>query len=162
MRHKPGQIRIESRSPEETFSLGERIGRHLRGELVIGLVGPLGAGKTRFVKGLASGNALDDVRVVTSPTFTLVNEYPGRVRLIHIDVYRLNSPAECTALGFDEMLQKNACIVVEWADRVASILPPDRLWIELMPTGETSRSISVAGLGKCAALSAELTSTLSR
>lgn len=134
------------------MALGERIGSRLPGNLVIGLVGPLGAGKTQLVKGLASGNALDDVRIVTSPTFTLVHEYPGRLKLIHIDVYRLNSAAELAALGFDEMVQPDSCIVVEWADRVIDLLPPDRLWIELFPTGDTARRISLAGQGTCADL----------
>jgi len=141
-----------SDSPEATFAFGERLGRHLVGGLVIGLVGPLGAGKTILVKGVAAGNALVDVSGVTSPTFTLVHEYAGRLRLIHMDVYRLKDAGEFPSLGFDEMVQADACVIIEWADRVVDFLPKDRIWIELVPTGELSRQITVTGLGTRAAL----------
>ena len=88
-----------SASVDETLAVGELLGRLLTGGLVIGLVGPLGAGKTQLVKGMAIGNGLDDAREVTSPTFTLVHEYPGKLPLFHLDAYRLSKPEELVALG---------------------------------------------------------------
>lgn len=129
-------------SAEDTLRLGALLGRSLFGGAVVGLVGPLGAGKTQLVKGIAQGNALTDVRMVTSPTFTLINEYPGTLNLYHLDAYRLKGANELLALGFDELIAPDAAVVVEWADRVESVLPADSLWIDLAPTGETRRRMS--------------------
>lgn len=131
----------QTTTAEETFALGESLGRCFIGGLTIGLVGPLGAGKTQFVKGLAAGNDLDEPTRVTSPTFTLMHEYPGRLRLRHVDVYRLEGVEELTALGFDEWIDADAVVVVEWADRAGPVIPPDALWIELRITGDSSRLI---------------------
>ena len=134
-------------SPEATLALGETLGRALVGGLTIGLVGPLGSGKTHLVKGIATGNGMDDVRKVTSPTFTLVHEYPGKLKLIHVDVYRLSGAAELDALGFEEFAREDAAVVIEWADRVRSALPADALWIDISPTGETSRDFRMTATG---------------
>lgn len=107
--------------------------------MAIALVGPLGAGKTHLVKGIAFGNADDQPREVTSPTFTLMQEYEGRLTLFHLDAYRLNGPKELAGLGFDELLREDACVVVEWANRVRDLMPSDSLWIEIVPRGETRR-----------------------
>lgn len=117
------------------------------GGLTIGLVGPLGAGKTQLVKGIAAGNAVDDVRKVTSPTFTLVHEYPGRLTLYHVDAYRLTGAPELIALGFDELIRPDAAVVVEWADRVRPAIPDEALWVELTPTGNTSRTLAFHATG---------------
>jgi tRNA threonylcarbamoyladenosine biosynthesis protein TsaE len=106
-----------SHSPVETESLGERWGRAARTGLVIGLSGDLGAGKTQLVKGLARG--LDITARVHSPTFTLVNEYGGgRLRLFHLDVYRLETRGQIIAAGLEEFLQPDGVTVVEWAERL--------------------------------------------
>lgn len=136
---------VETFSPAETFQLGERIGRALSGGSVIALVGPLGAGKTQLVKGLAAGVGEGDSRKVTSPTFTLVQEYCGRLTLYHIDAYRLKSAAELTALGFEEMIRGDSVLVVEWADRVQSLIPAGALTIRIEPTGDTSRKFHLSG-----------------
>ncbi len=128
-------------SAQSTFALGESLGHSLVGGLTIGLAGPLGAGKTQLVKGIAIGNALDDADRVTSPTFTLVHEYPGRLTLYHLDAYRLGGGDELTALGFDELIAWDSAVVVEWADRVASVMPDDTLWIDLKVAGETDRTL---------------------
>ncbi|UCC32383.1 MAG: tRNA (adenosine(37)-N6)-threonylcarbamoyltransferase complex ATPase subunit type 1 TsaE [Phycisphaerales bacterium] len=141
----------ETTSAQATFALGEVMGRSLVGGLAVGLAGPLGAGKTQLVKGIAAGNAVDDVRKVTSPTFTLIHEYPGRFRLYHVDVYRLGGAAELLALGFDELLQPDTVVVVEWADRVRSAIPSEALWVELTPSGETSRTVAFDATGEAAA-----------
>ena len=140
----------ETTSADGTFALGETLGRSLVGGLTIGLVGPLGAGKTHLVKGIAAGNMVDDVRKVTSPTFTLVHEYPGRLALYHVDLYRLRGSQELIRLGFDEWLRPDAVVVVEWADRAGSAMPEEALWIELTPTGSTSRTVSLSATGEVA------------
>lgn len=138
-----------STSVDETRAVGELLGRLLSGGLVIGLVGPLGAGKTQLVKGMAIGNGLDDAREVTSPTFTLVHEYPGKLPLFHLDAYRLSKPEELVGLGFDEMAEAGA-VVVEWANRVALAMPDDILWVELTITGDSSRNIAFRAAGPLA------------
>lgn len=142
------QTTWKTASAEETFALGEAIGRSLRGDLTIGLVGPLGAGKTLLTKGIAVGNGLSDPNAVTSPTFTLVHEYAGTISLYHVDAYRLSGSTELAGIGFDEMLESEAAVVVEWADRVRSIMPEDTLWIELAYTGLTTRAITATATGE--------------
>ena len=118
------------------------MGRYLIGGLTVGLVGPLGSGKTLFVQGLAAGNAPEASPEVTSPTFTLIHEYRGRLVLYHLDVYRLKQAAELVHIGFDELARPDSVVVIEWADRVASLMPDDALWIEIDPTEATSRRIT--------------------
>lgn len=105
-----------SHSPEETASLGEEWGRAAQRGLVIGLTGGLGAGKTQLVKGIARG--LGVTTRIHSPTFTLVNEYGGgRMKLFHLDVYRLDSQAQILGAGLEEFLQPDGVTVIEWAER---------------------------------------------
>src|ERR1700690_3098212 len=105
-----------SHSPAETGSLGERWGRSAQRGLVIGLSGDLGAGKTQLVKGLARG--LGVTALVHSPTFTLVNEYSGgRLRLFHLDLYRLETRGQIVSAGLEEYLQPEGVAVIEWAER---------------------------------------------
>ena len=110
-------------------------------------IGPLGSGKTQLVKGIAAGNGVEDVRKVTSPTFTLVHEYEGRLTLYHVDVYRLSGPNELEALGFEEFARPDSAVVIEWADRVRPMVPEDALWIELISTGLTDRTLSFEATG---------------
>ena len=106
-----------SRSAEETFELAARIGAHLVAPAILLLSGELGAGKTVFAKGLAAGLGIDPDEV-TSPTFTLINEYEGRARLYHVDLYRLE-PGACDHLGLDEIFaDPQAITVIEWAERL--------------------------------------------
>src|SRR5882672_2863276 len=119
----------QTHSAEETFNLGKRIGAQLSGGEILLLHGPLGAGKTVFVKGLAS--ALDiDPEEVTSPSFTLVNPYEGRLRLYHIDLYRLNEGASAAhAVDLDELLtDEQVVIVIEWAERLRNYHLPAHVW----------------------------------
>ena len=134
-------------SPKETRDLGERFGRSLRGGEIVLLGGPLGAGKTLFVKGLASALAIpeDDV---TSPSFTLVNHYTGRLALYHIDLYRLSEGAHAAhAVDLDELLSdEHAVIVVEWAERMGNYPLPPTVWrINIEGDGEDPRTISISG-----------------
>ncbi|MFQ5490052.1 MAG: tRNA (adenosine(37)-N6)-threonylcarbamoyltransferase complex ATPase subunit type 1 TsaE [Phycisphaerae bacterium] len=132
---------VTTTSPDATRAFGRRLGQSLAGREVIALIGPLGAGKTQLVKGIAAGLGWADPGEVTSPTFVLVNEYPGRLHLYHIDAYRLSGGAGLEALGIDEMVADDSAVVVEWADKVADVLPEDRLTIRLEPTGENSRRL---------------------
>ncbi len=134
---------------DETFALGKQIGSQLSGGEVLLLDGPLGAGKTVFVKGLAS--ALDiDPEEVTSPSFTLVNPYAGRLPLFHIDLYRLaEGVAAAQAVDLEELLtDERAVIVIEWAERLGKYPLPANVWrISIAGDGDETRNIRLsAGL----------------
>ncbi len=146
-------LRFRSPSPEATHAVARALSSVLEeGGLVIALRGPLGAGKTGFVKGLAEGLGLDP-GLVTSPTFVIANEYPLEsrgLRLVHVDLYRLETAAELESAGLLDVLDEGCILAVEWADRIPSALPADRLEIELslLPAGgEEERSISVSAHG---------------
>jgi tRNA threonylcarbamoyladenosine biosynthesis protein TsaE len=111
-------LKILSRSPEKTRLIGKIIGQAIDSKTMIALTGDLGAGKTVFVQGLASGLDVPEDYYVTSPTYTIINEYPGRIRLFHIDLYRITVANELFDIGFDEICSQNSVVVVEWADRL--------------------------------------------
>lgn len=113
---------ITTHSPEETIELGRTLGQQLQGGEVFAIQGPLGSGKTHFIKGIALGVGADDPDQVNSPTFVLVNEYIGRLELYHIDAYRLDSVSDFEMLGFDDFLHPQSVVLVEWADKVADAL----------------------------------------
>lgn len=139
----------KSAAVAETDALGKQLGEALRLGDVVALIGPLGAGKTRFVKGVAAGIGVGDVRQVNSPTFVIVQEYAAPITLIHVDAYRLRSPDELLAVGFDEFAEQGA-VVIEWGDKIAPILPEDRLEIHIIPTGETTRRLIFSARGPSA------------
>lgn len=105
-----------SRSPEETSRIGESLGQRLRGGEVILLFGPLGAGKTHFVRGLAAGLGLDASQV-SSPSYALIDEHPGRVTLYHVDLYRLSTP-DLPDLGLEDLYGRRNVVAIEWAERL--------------------------------------------
>jgi tRNA threonylcarbamoyladenosine biosynthesis protein TsaE len=137
----------QSSDASETFDLGRRLGAQLTGGEILLLNGPLGAGKTVFVKGLAA--ALDiDPEDVTSPSFTLVNPYSGRLTLYHIDLYRLDEGAAAAhAVDLDELLNdEQAVVVIEWAERMGSYPLPANVWrITISGDGAGPREVSIAG-----------------
>lgn len=139
-------LQLESNSPEATRAIGQALGAAIRVGDVVALVGPLGAGKTVLVKGIAAGAGVSDSRRVTSPTFVIVNEYEGRLRLFHIDAYRLGGQRDLDALGADEFVEQGA-VIVEWAERVSGTLPADRLTVTIEPAGERARRLHVLGEG---------------
>ena len=120
---------FHSTSADETRRLGDTLGRLAEPGLVIGLCGQLGAGKTTFTRGVAEGLGISDSRNVSSPTFMLIQEYPARLPIFHFDTYRLNSSDEFAELGVDEYFYAEGVCLVEWADRVSELLPPDRIQI---------------------------------
>lgn len=132
------------RSPEETMHLAAKFGEKLMEKDVITLEGDLGAGKTTFTKGLAKG--LGVRKTVSSPTFTIVKEYKGRLPLYHMDVYRLEDTME--DLGFDEYFDGDGVTVVEWAHLIESQLPPERLNIYLFHHGNDERKLVIEPIGK--------------
>ena len=121
------KIDITTRSVGETRKLGQQLGAGIHYPLVIALTGELGSGKTAFVQGLAQGLGVPDEYYITSPTYTLIHEFPGRRPLIHVDLYRLNDAADFEEIGLDEVLERQAVVAVEWADRLCDPLPDDHL-----------------------------------
>jgi tRNA threonylcarbamoyladenosine biosynthesis protein TsaE len=120
-------VTITTRSPWETRCLAERIAALLEPGDVVLLEGDLGAGKTAFVQGVAAALGIEEP--VLSPTFVIVREYEGALPLVHVDVYRLQSPAQLADLGLEELLDGTRVALIEWGDRVRALLPPDRLEI---------------------------------
>ncbi|MDD5712367.1 MAG: tRNA (adenosine(37)-N6)-threonylcarbamoyltransferase complex ATPase subunit type 1 TsaE [Smithellaceae bacterium] len=139
------QLALTSRSPLQTEKFGEILGKHLGRGDVVALVGEMGAGKTCMTAGIARGLGVDAAYPITSPTFTLINEYPGRRRLIHMDTYRLATGADLDDTGFEEYLQRDGVLVIEWAEKVKDDLPPEAIWIELRIIDENTREIVVTG-----------------
>lgn len=121
-----------SDGPDETRAIGRRIGSAAVPGTVLALTGELGAGKTQLAKGVAEG--LGVTSVVNSPTFVLMNEHEGRLRLYHVDAYRLGDPEEAVASGLIDERQADGVLVIEWADRLGDWLPEDRLEIRLDPS----------------------------
>ena len=131
---------LVSTSSQQTHALGRALGRAARPGTLLALRGPLGAGKTQLAKGVAEG--LEVSTVVNSPTFVLMNEHVGRLRLYHVDAYRLADPEEAVAAGLLDEREMDGVTVIEWADRLDGWLPLDRLEIELMPgTGLSDRLV---------------------
>jgi tRNA threonylcarbamoyladenosine biosynthesis protein TsaE len=131
-----------SASPVDTETAGSEYGRDLLPGTVIALVGPLGAGKTQFVKGLAAG--IGAPAPVTSPTFTLIHEYTGgRLPIYHFDFFRIEDRQSAERLGLDEYFFGDGISVVEWADKFPELIPPGARWISLEPKSETDRLIAI-------------------
>ena len=147
-------LEVKSHSPEQTRELGVRLGRALQTGDVLCLQGELGAGKTTFVQGIAQGwGSLDSV---SSPTFILVNMYRradqgvGGITqplLFHMDAYRLDSTGEAEELDLDSMLAEGA-LIVEWPERMQSLIPNERLWVEFTQSGEEEREMKFNARGK--------------
>ncbi|SHH50142.1 tRNA (adenosine(37)-N6)-threonylcarbamoyltransferase complex ATPase subunit type 1 TsaE [Clostridium grantii] len=129
---------------EKTFNVGYQLGQLSNAGDVFCLIGDLGTGKTHITKGIAKGLAIDEH--ITSPTFTIVNEYSGRLTLYHFDVYRVNDPDEIAAIGFDEYIFSDAVSVIEWSNYIEELLPEDKviIYIDKLPElGENFRKIKI-------------------
>ncbi|GAB4526264.1 MAG: tRNA (adenosine(37)-N6)-threonylcarbamoyltransferase complex ATPase subunit type 1 TsaE [Anaerolineae bacterium] len=134
-----------SHSETQTRRLGARLGELFTGGEIVALQGELGTGKTRWVQG--AGQGLQVNQPVTSPSFTLVNEYPGRLTLYHIDLYRINQAAEALAFGIEDYLYGDGVCLIEWAERIVEILPPERMWITFHYLDDTKRRITLQAAG---------------
>jgi tRNA threonylcarbamoyladenosine biosynthesis protein TsaE len=135
-------------SVEETLELGKKIGELANPGDIICLIGDLGTGKTHITKGIAEGLGIKEN--ITSPTFTIVNEYSGRLKLNHFDVYRVNDPDEIYAIGFDEYIFSESISIIEWANYIEELIPKEyiRIIINKLPAqGENYRKISIEGYG---------------
>lgn len=133
-----------SHSPEETEHIGEMLGKRLSGGTVLALRGGLGMGKTAFTRGLARG--LGYTGRVTSPTFTIVNEYDGATPLFHFDLYRLDGEDDLFDIGWDDYLARGGVCAVEWSERIDSALPPDTLTVSIARgENDNDRIITVTG-----------------
>jgi tRNA threonylcarbamoyladenosine biosynthesis protein TsaE len=152
-------LRFRSRSSRETRDAARRLGSAICavGEtravgFVIGLVGPLGAGKTEWVKGLAEGLGVD-ASLVTSPTFVIASEYPGPRRLAHVDFYRLETEAELETTGFVDLLDPGQVVAIEWSDRFPCALPGDHIEVRIargLEEPERVREIEMSAFGPIA------------
>ncbi|HKB42494.1 MAG TPA: tRNA (adenosine(37)-N6)-threonylcarbamoyltransferase complex ATPase subunit type 1 TsaE [Gemmataceae bacterium] len=138
-------IDLEDLSATEAF--GRRLGELLFPAAVVGLIGPLGAGKTHLVRAVAEGLGIRDSGIVSSPTFVLIQEYDARLPVYHFDAYRLKNEGEFFDLGAHEYFESNGVCLIEWADRVPGCLPREHLTIRLEITGETSRRATIEPAG---------------
>ncbi len=138
-----------SNSAAQTERLGVRLGELLKPGDLLCLEGDLGAGKTCLARGVSRGWGA--VRSATSPTFTLVNEYAralDSLPLFHLDCYRLRGPQDAVAIGLDDMLETPGVLMIEWPERIAPVLPADRLWISLRWASTTKRGLCFSAVGK--------------
>lgn len=141
------KIQFTTRSINETQDLGRKLGNLIDYPLVIALIGDLGSGKTAFVQGLAGGLQVPEGFYITSPTFTLINEYPGRRPLVHVDLYRLENIKDLEDIGLDEMWYGQAVIAIEWADRLMEGLPADRLTLTMEIMDDNCRNLFLDAAG---------------
>ena len=134
-------------SDKETEAIGEAFGRSVKDGTVIAMYGDLGAGKTAFVRGMARGMGIDER--VSSPTFTIVNEYLGDRTLIHFDMYRLGSADELFDIGWEDYLARGAVCAVEWSENVEEAFYGDEIRLTIEKTSDTSRKITIEGADVC-------------
>ena len=138
-------MQFVSHSTQETEQFGEEVAKSLRGGDVLAFTGSLGMGKTAFTRGLARG--LGCRGRVTSPTFTIVNEYDGKTPLFHFDMYRLGSSDELFDIGWEDYLARGGVCAVEWSERVSAALPDDTIYVDIArgEEDENTRTITVTG-----------------
>ena len=127
----PFEIKILSKSAEETQMIGEKIGRCIATGVLIALIGDLGSGKTVLVQGLAKGLDVSEKYYITSPTYTIINEYPARMPFFHVDLYRLNRGDDIESIGLYDIIGDHSVVAVEWADKIMDEYFPDILHIAI-------------------------------
>ncbi len=135
---------IKTNSTEETEALGRKIGNALKKGDVVSLRGSLGAGKTVIAKGIARSLGIDEA--IVSPTFTLVQEYDGREKLYHLDIYRLSGEDEFESMGGEEFLYPDGISLIEWSEKIDSMLPDGTIYIDITINDDLSRSVDIRGL----------------
>ncbi|MEW6672988.1 MAG: tRNA (adenosine(37)-N6)-threonylcarbamoyltransferase complex ATPase subunit type 1 TsaE [Thermodesulfobacteriota bacterium] len=144
------RLEIITRSDAETRSLGHQIGFFLSHGLILALTGSLGSGKTCLVQGLAKGLDVSDEHPVTSPTYTLISEYQGRLKLYHVDLYRLDSPVDCDDIGLYDILDSGDVVAIEWADRMQPDDLVDHLSVAFDILDDSLRKITLTASGQSA------------
>jgi tRNA threonylcarbamoyladenosine biosynthesis protein TsaE len=128
--------------------MGRLIGAILERGDIVALIGELGSGKTCLTQGMAKGLGVEENVPVVSPTFTLINEYPGKIPLIHLDVYRLSGPRDLEDMGYEEYFEGGGVIVIEWAEKIRDILPAKTLFISMRYIDENTREMILEGPGE--------------
>lgn len=141
------QIQITTHSVEETQKLGKRVGLWLEGGNVVALTGDIGSGKTSFVQGIAQGLEVPGNYYITSPTYTLINEYPGRYPLFHIDLFRIENNVDFEDIGLYEILNGAGVVVIEWADRLHKDYLSGHVVIHFEILDDNSRKIFITVYG---------------
>ena len=145
MNREKAKIEILSPNANKTIEVARLLGSKLKKGDILALSGELGSGKTCFTAGLARGLGVNENYQITSPTFTLINEYPARCKLYHFDVYRLSGYSEFEDLGYEEYFYSEGIVVIEWAEKIADILPPSAFFIKFEYVDENSRKINIQG-----------------
>ncbi len=135
---------VKTKDTKETENLGRRIGEKLKKGDVVSLRGSLGAGKTVIAKGIA--RSLGICEAIVSPTFTIVQEYDGREKLYHLDIYRLSGEDEFESMGGEEFLYPDGITLIEWSEKIDSMLPDSTIYIDVTINDDLTRSISIRGL----------------
>jgi len=144
MREDGDVLRLASGSPGETIRIGAAVGSALKAGDIVALIGDLGTGKTCITSGIARGLGVPEAYYITSPTFTLINEYPGRIPLYHLDMYRLAGSADLDDMGVEEYVYGSGVMVIEWAEKMADRLPRNAVRITLEHDGEEKRKIEIS------------------
>ncbi len=137
-------MRVISSSEQETRELGKRMAGKVTPGTVISLRGSLGAGKTVFAKGFAEGLGITEA--IVSPTFTLVQEYDGRLKLYHLDLYRLSGEDEFESMGGEDFLYSDGVALIEWSEKIEDMLPDDTIFINITINEDLTRSIEIKGM----------------
>lgn len=135
------KVEYISRSPEETEILGKQLGSVLQGGSILCLTGDLGTGKTTLTKSVAK--ALEVTEYVTSPSYTIVNEYEGRLPVYHFDVYRINEIEELYEIGYEEYFFGHGVTIIEWASMIMELLPEDAIYVEIERVDEFERKFTI-------------------
>lgn len=146
VRREGAELTVEVDGEAEIEILGRALAEVIAPDTVVGLVGPLGAGKTRLSRAIAESLGVDPA-AIASPTFVLIHEYEGEVPVFHFDAYRLPSPAAFEDLGPADYWSAGGVCLVEWADLVPDSLPPDAWWIRIDPRGSSRRSMRIEAPG---------------
>src|SRR6056297_1967770 len=140
------ELKLHSKSDNETIKYGIKMGELLKSDQIILLSGELGAGKTKLVKGVAKGLGIKDE--VNSPTFTLIHEYQGRIPLFHMDLYRLKEEEELYDIGFEEYLERDGAVIIEWPELALNLMPSDAIFINIEVSSKDSRIFYISSREK--------------
>ena len=138
-------LQFISESPAATFRIGNVLGERLGEGDIVALTGELGSGKTCLTQGIARGLGVPESYRITSPTFTLANEYPGRLRLTHLDVYRLSGSQDLQDLGYEEFFFGRGVTVIEWAEKIRDVIPETSIWVAMAYVDQNRRSVEITG-----------------
>ena len=141
-------IIVKTDTPEETEEIGRILGVHLEPGDIVSLIGELGSGKTCFTRGIACGLGIEKTVPIVSPTFTLINEYPGKTPLFHFDLYRIEDSERIFDLGYHDYFYGKGVAVIEWGEKVTNLLPDEYFLVLFLSALDERREIKIKGQGK--------------